>query len=105
MPPIEYSTLASVVEPQLLRTLGDLGFLDGLSADGAVVTLVLPVLNWPQREYLENELARLAPDATITVRGMNDDERLGLRNYLRGSMSGENEKPKFLERQARPGRD
>ncbi len=101
MPPIEYSTLANVVEPQLLRTLGDLGFLDGLSADGAVVTLVLPVLNWPQREYLENELARLAPDATITVRGMNDDERLGLRNYLRGSMLGEDEKPKFLERHAK----
>ena len=93
------SLLREIREPQLQRTLGELGFLtDTVTADGAVaVTLVLPVTNWPQREYLESEIARLAPEVAATVRGMTEDERLALRNYLRGDMGVDN-KPAFLAR-------
>ena len=90
-----FSTLCDIREPQLQRTLGELSFLEE-SASGEV-TLVLPVLNWPQREYLEAEIVRLAPDATPVVRVMSEEERFALRNYLLGGMGADN-KPAFLER-------
>ncbi len=93
------SPLSDIRDPQLLRTLGELSFLEeSVNADNHLcVTLVLPVLNWPQREYLEAEIARRTPDATLSVRVMSEEERFALRNYLRGGMGGD-AKPAFLER-------
>ncbi|MDH2904658.1 MAG: Mrp/NBP35 family ATP-binding protein [Actinomycetota bacterium] len=104
---VQYPTLAAIVEPQVLRPLGDLGFLDEVieTASGPEVTLVLPASNWPQREYLEDQIRGAVADVALRVRTMNDEELLRLRNYLRGSMTGSstehghgNDQPKFLDR-------
>ena len=105
----QYPALAALIEPQVLRPLGELGFLDEVldTQHGPEVTLVLPALNWPQRGYLEEQIRLMMPSATVTVRTMNEEELLGLRNYLRGSMTlapGEGAspqvraQPKFLDR-------
>jgi ATP-binding protein involved in chromosome partitioning len=105
----QYPALAAIVEPQVLRPLADLGFLDDVveTPSGPLVTLVLPASNWPQRAYLEAEIARVMPSASLHVRTMNEEELLRLRNYLRGSMTatstpGEHghgsDQPKFLDR-------
>lgn len=105
----QYPALAALVEPQVLRPLGELGFLDDVldTADGPQVGLVLPALNWPQRDYLEEQIRRVMPLATVVVRTMNETELLGLRNYLRGSMTLDPKEgtspqgkaqPKFLDR-------
>jgi len=90
-----FSTLSAIREPQLQRTLGELSFIEE-AADGGVA-LVLPVTNWPQRAYLEAEIVRVAPDVVPIVRVMSEEERLALRNYLRGGMGADN-KPAFLAR-------
>lgn len=101
--------LAGIVEPQLVRTLDQLGFFGGATeVDGRVeVELVLPVTQWPNLALLEAAIAERSPGARVTVRTMNDDERLGLRNYLRGAMAGEpgpghhdhgDAKPRFLDK-------
>ncbi len=106
---LQYPSLAAIVEPQVLRPLGDLGFLDEVveSADGLVVTLVLPASNWPQREYLEERVKLAMPGATLRTRTMNEEELLRLRNFLRGAMTAPSthgdpgsggERPKFLDR-------
>jgi ATP-binding protein involved in chromosome partitioning len=81
--------LAAIREPQLVRTLGELGFLGEVREDAGqvVVELVLPVTNWPHLETLRAAVDELAPDARVVLRTMNDDERLGLRNFLRGAMA------------------
>ncbi len=105
----KYPELAAIVEPQVLRPLGELGFLDDVVATSTrpEVTLVLPALNWPQRAYLESAIREVVPDAVVHVRTMNEDELLRLRNYLRGAMTGPStpgahghgsEQPKFLDR-------
>jgi len=83
--------LANIVEPQLVRTLGELGFLGAIGEvnGSARVELVLPVTGWPNRAYLEAEIVRLAPGAQVIVRSMDDEERLALRNFLRGAMAGD----------------
>jgi ATP-binding protein involved in chromosome partitioning len=97
------------MEPQVLRPLGELGFLDEVvdTPSGPEVTLVLPASNWPQRAYLEEQVRSTVPAAQLTVRTMNDEELLTLRNYLRGSMTGSStpgehgsasDQPKFLDR-------
>jgi ATP-binding protein involved in chromosome partitioning len=80
--------LAALVEPQLVRTLGELGFLGTVAeVDGTVrVELVVPVTQWPNLTVIESAVEGCAPGAVVTVRGMDDDERLGLRNFLRGAM-------------------
>ncbi len=102
--------IGAITEPQLVRTLEELGFLGAVESDGAVVRveLVLPVVTWPNREWLEDEIADVAPGAVVTVRSMTDDERLGLRNFLRGHMTAEpgpgqhdGATPKFLDRLAK----
>jgi ATP-binding protein involved in chromosome partitioning len=71
------------------------------------VELVLPVTNWPHLETLRESVRALAPGADVVVRTMNDDERLGLRNFLRGAMTAPSDghghdhaeaSPKFLDR-------
>lgn len=89
-PPLR-SELESIVEPQLIRTLGELGFLGAIGeVNGALrVELILPVTGWPNLALLEEAIERKAPGASVVVRAMNDEERLGLRNFLRGAMAGE----------------
>jgi len=108
--------LAAIREPQLVRTLGELGFLGEVEViDGAPhVQLVLPVTNWPHLETLRTAVRDRAPAAEIAVRVMNDAERLQLRNFLRGAMTAEpspdahghghgngEAAPKFLDRLSR----
>ena len=101
--------LAAIREPQLVRTLAELGFLGAVreEAGQVVVELVLPVTNWPHLDTLREAVLDLAPGAQVVVRTMSDDERLGLRNFLRGAMAappgpGEHDHkesaPKFLDK-------
>ncbi len=104
------SELSAIVEPQLVRTLDELGFLGVVDEVNGVlrVELVLPVTGWPNLPLLEAAIKELAPDATVVVRSMDEEELLGLRNFLRGEMAGDpgpgqhdhgnDPKPKFLDR-------
>jgi ATP-binding protein involved in chromosome partitioning len=101
----------AIVEPQLVRPLGELGFVGDLAErDGhLVVTLVLPVLDWPHLAAIETAVDALSPGAIVTTRSMDDDERLALRHYLRGAMAGEpgpghhhqESGPRFLDKASR----
>lgn len=101
--------LSAIVEPQLVRTLGELGFLgEVVDLDGTLqVELVLPVSSWPNLGLLEHAVHAVAPDAAVVVRPMDEAELLGLRNFLRGAMAGDpgpgehahgDTPPKFLDR-------
>jgi ATP-binding protein involved in chromosome partitioning len=107
--PLLRSDLAAIREPQLVRTLAELGFLGDVDDSGATVRveLVLPVTNWPHLETLRDAVLERAPGAEVVVRTMNDDERLALRNFLRGAMTtdagpGEHDHgdaaPRFLDK-------
>jgi len=61
----------AIVEPQLQRPIGELGFVDDVSA--SAVALVLPVTNWPQYDYLVAAIEAIAPGASVTARTMSDD--------------------------------
>jgi ATP-binding protein involved in chromosome partitioning len=108
IPPELQQKLAAIVEPQLVRTLSELGFLGAVGeVNGTVrVELVLPVTQWPNLELLEASIESVAPGASVVVRTMNDDERLTLRNFLRGAMVAaqgpghhdHSETPKFLDK-------
>lgn len=89
--PAVRSELAQIVEPQLVRTLGELGFLGEIGeSNGKVrVELVLPVTQWPNLALIEASIESLDPGASVVVRAMDDDEKLALRNFLRGAMAGE----------------
>ena len=107
------SEIGALVEPQLVRTLEELGFLGAIGeVNGAVrVELVLPVTQWPNLDVLEERIRSISPGASIVVRSMNDEERFGLRNFLRGAMQapagpglhdhGADAKPKFLDKLSR----
>lgn len=107
--PLRDQVLA-IIEPQLVRPLGALGFVGEVvdSPSGPVVELVLPVTQWPNLEIIEASIRALSATATVRVRSMNEDERLGLRNYLRGAMAGDkgpglhdhggDPTPKFLDK-------
>ena len=85
------SAIAAIVEPQLVRPLGELGFVGEVGeVDGrASVELVLPVTNWPNADAIRSAIVELAPSAQVRVRAMDEDELLGLRNFLRGAMAGD----------------
>lgn len=83
------SDLAAIVEPQLVRTLGELGFLGDIDERAPRVELVVPVTQWPNLDALRASVLERAPGAEVVVRAMNDDERLALRNFLRSAMAGE----------------
>ena len=96
--------LAAITEPLLGRPLGEIGFL-GEVAPGRV-ELVLPVLDWPSRADLESALGSAGE---VSVRAMDDAERLALRNYLRTNMVAEAgpghhdhaESPRLLAKESR----
>lgn len=99
--------VGAIIEPQLVRSLEELGFLGAIDeVDGSVrVQLVLPVTQWPNRPLLEAAIAEIIPGATVVVWTMDDQERFALRNFLRGAMTtsgpGEHahgESPRFLDR-------
>jgi ATP-binding protein involved in chromosome partitioning len=107
--PLLRRDLAAIREPQLVRTLAELGFLGDVDDRGATVRveLVLPVTNWPHLETLRDAVLERAPGAQVVVRTMNDGERLALRNFLRGAMTtdagpGEHDHgaaaPRFLDK-------
>ena len=107
------SDLASIVEPQLVRSLGELGFLGAVEVDGGVtnVELVLPVSAWPNLAIIETRVRERVSDANVVVRAMDADELLALRNFLRTSMAaqpgpghhdhGDDPTPKFLDKTSR----
>ena len=79
--------LGAIREPQLVRGLDELGFLGAVTAgEPPEVELVLPLLGWANRAWLEEEIAEVAPGARVRVRSMDEDERLTLRQFLRGEM-------------------
>ena len=86
-----HRAVSALVEPQLVRPLGELGFVGAVEdASGhPIVELVLPVTNWPHLETLRAAVAGLAEGVEVRVRTMDDDGRLALRDYLRGSMAAE----------------
>ncbi len=102
--------LATIVEPQLVRTLGELGFLGEVTGTGASahVELILPVTSWPNLALLKTAIEERSPGAVVDVRSMNEEELLGLRNFLRGAMAGDagpgqhdhggDSTPKFLDK-------
>ncbi len=101
--------LAAIIEPQLVRTLEELGFLGELDETGAAarVELVLPVTGWPNLALLEAQIEERAPGANVVVRSMNEEELLRLRNFLRGEMAGDpgpgehahaDAKPRFMDK-------
>jgi ATP-binding protein involved in chromosome partitioning len=102
--------LAAIVEPQLVRTLAELGFLGSIGEIGGVarVELVLPVTSWPNIGLLEVAIQQRSPGASVVVRSMNEEELLTLRNFLRGEMAGDpgpgqhdhggDPKPRFLDK-------
>jgi ATP-binding protein involved in chromosome partitioning len=101
--------LASVVDPELVRPLGALGFVGVVEErDGSAhAELIVPVTSWPTADGLEEAWRALAPTLTIHRRSMTDDERFALRNYLRLEMSAEpgpghhdhgGDKPRILDR-------
>jgi len=98
----------AVVEPQVGRPIGELGFVGALDEDAGAVELVLPVVEWPHRAALEAEITRLAPGLAIRVRAMDEAERLALRNHLRAEMTAEpgpgehaGAAPRFLARSSK----
>jgi ATP-binding protein involved in chromosome partitioning len=100
--------LGAVVEPQLVRTLAELGFLGAVTQSDTTlsVELVTPVVAWPHLDEIERRLRTVAPELELTTRGMDDQERLALRGFLRQAMLGEvgpgehqhDQGPKFLDK-------
>ncbi len=90
------AALRAVVDPELGRTLGELGMVRTVRPRRRRVTLevALPVAAWPGMDELAEEIHR----AVQTVPGveevdlefsvMTDDERTGLRRRLRAGMLG-----------------
>jgi len=94
--------VATITEPQLNMSLGDAGLLGDVVDDAGhrSVQLLLPGVDWPQRADLESRVREVAPDATVSVRAMTEDELLGLRHRLRAVMTtdGDEPKPRVLDR-------
>jgi ATP-binding protein involved in chromosome partitioning len=100
--------IAAVVEPQVGRPIGELGFLGAVDEAAGQVELVLPVTEWPHRAALEAAITRIAPGLAVRVRAMDEAERLALRNHLRAEMTAEpgpgahaEPGPRFLDRSSR----
>ncbi len=103
-------TIAEIFEPQLVRPLGDIGFVGRVDEASALVELLLPFTNWPTASEIEAAIAAAAPGVTVTRTSMDADQLLALRNYLRGEMRGaagpghhdhSEPGPKFLDKTSR----
>jgi ATP-binding protein involved in chromosome partitioning len=83
--------LAAVLDPELVRPIGELGFLGALEERDGVphLELVLPVTSWPTVGTLEASLRACEPSLVLHRRAMTEDERFALRNYLRMEMAAE----------------
>ena len=85
--------IGAIVDPELLLTIGELGYVRRVSVDKGTTTveLALPIRAWPTAAHLEaaitDALATAEPGpVTVSSVVMTDDERLALRNVLRGEM-------------------
>ena len=101
--------LGAIVEPQVGATARRARIpRRGGRGGGSRVELVLPVSEWPHRALPRGRASpRSPPGATVVVRAMDEDERLALRNYLRGAMTSDagagqhdhaDASPRFLDR-------
>ena len=104
--------LGAILEPQLVRTLEELGFLGAISEVGGVarVELVVPVSEWPNLDAMRAAVLHVAPGVQVVSRAMDDAERLALRNFLRAAMAapggpGQHDhaeaKPRFLDKHSK----
>jgi ATP-binding protein involved in chromosome partitioning len=90
------AAVRAVVDPELGRTLGDLGLLRSARARRRRVTLevALPVAAWPSMEQLAEQIHRAAQtvpgveEVDLEFAVMTDEERAGLRQRLRAGMLG-----------------
>jgi ATP-binding protein involved in chromosome partitioning len=88
--------LRAVVDPELGRTLGDLGMVRAVRPRRRRVTLevAVPVAAWPGLEELAEEIHRAAQavpgveEVDLEFAVMSDDERAELRRRLRADMLG-----------------
>lgn len=103
-------TVTAIVEPQLVRSLGEIGFIGNVDEATNSVQLVLPFTNWPTVGEIESAIRDAVPSATLSRRAMDADELLALRNYLRTEMRGaagpghhdhSEPGPKFLDKTSR----
>jgi ATP-binding protein involved in chromosome partitioning len=90
------AALRAVVDPELGRTLGELGMVRAVRPRRRRVTLevALPVAAWPGMDELAEEIHRAAQavpgvgEVDLEFAVMTDDERTGLRRRLRAGMLG-----------------
>ena len=103
-------TISAITEPQLVRGLGEVGFIGSVDEAARQVELILPFTNWPTYNELLAAIEAAAPGTSVTRRSMTEDELLNLRNYLRLEMRGEagpghhdhsEPGPKFLDKTSR----
>lgn len=103
-------TIADIFEPQLVRPLGEIGFVGRVDETTSLVELLLPFTNWPTANEIESAIASAAPGVTVTRTSMDADQLLALRNYLRAEMRGaagpghhdhSEPGPKFLDKTSR----
>ena len=105
------SAVDAVIEPQLVRSLGELGFVRTVRAnsDATTVQLALPTMEWPNLEGLTATIEAIDSSVHVEVFPMSEDERLALRHFLRTSMTSDADesshsndaKPRFMERSSR----
>ena len=84
-----------VVDPELRSTIGSLGMVNAVTADGGtpVVTLALPLGGHPMEDILMarvDEAATMAgaSDVRVETRPMTDEERTALGDRMRGQAPG-----------------
>jgi ATP-binding protein involved in chromosome partitioning len=89
-------SIGRLEDPWLELTLDEAGFL--AVDDGADVTLALPGGNWPTRDQYLAAIDAQWPGARVSVRAMNEDELMALRQRIRSRMLDESGAPRFLQR-------
>jgi ATP-binding protein involved in chromosome partitioning len=103
-----HAAVSAVVEPDLGRSLGELGMVRAVRARrrGAEVTVAVPVTPWPVLDELVRRVGRAVGDAAgggdaeVHAVAMSDDERAAVRAVLASPPGGE---PAPLVPSARPG--
>jgi ATP-binding protein involved in chromosome partitioning len=101
--------IEALIEPMLVRPLGQLGVVSAVITTGGVakIELALPGVDWPTAGQLRTLIQEVEPDAEINVRAMREEELVALRNFIRTEMAGEpgvgqhehgEPKPRFLDK-------